>query len=286
LRIPELNLQAMGRPHLAALIFLPLIVFLASVGATLAFRSDGNGSGPPASLSVAVAPSGPTSPSAAAEPTATPLPDRTSCSEIAGTAYRSDAEREWYQKNCLTATTASTATTTTTTTTTTRTTVVAAAESAGAIYGSADRLRIPRFGLDAPINVREVASDGVMGNPLGPTDVIRYDFRVFPGLGGYPGNGGNTSLAGHVDYRNYGLAVFAPLRNIQVGDRVEYVRGDGRVVVYAVEWIADYPPDADWASLVAANCADCLTLITCNGDFNAAAREYSHRRVVRAGIVQ
>jgi len=33
-------------------------------------------------------------------PTPTPLPDRTSCAEIMGTAYRSAAEREWYIQNC------------------------------------------------------------------------------------------------------------------------------------------------------------------------------------------
>ena len=40
--------------------------------------------------------------SAAAKVTAeaTPAPDRTSCSEIAGTAYRSDAEQRFYLSNC------------------------------------------------------------------------------------------------------------------------------------------------------------------------------------------
>jgi hypothetical protein len=35
------------------------------------------------------------------ESTATPLPDRTSCAAIAGTAYRSSTEREWYITNCI-----------------------------------------------------------------------------------------------------------------------------------------------------------------------------------------
>jgi hypothetical protein len=38
---------------------------------------------------------------AVATPTATPLPDRTTCSEIAGTEYRSGAEREFYLNNCI-----------------------------------------------------------------------------------------------------------------------------------------------------------------------------------------
>jgi len=34
-------------------------------------------------------------------PTATALPDRTSCEEIAGTQYRSTTERDWYRANCI-----------------------------------------------------------------------------------------------------------------------------------------------------------------------------------------
>jgi hypothetical protein len=35
-------------------------------------------------------------------PTPTPLRDRTTCEEIRGTEYRSDSEREWFQRNCTT----------------------------------------------------------------------------------------------------------------------------------------------------------------------------------------
>jgi hypothetical protein len=33
-------------------------------------------------------------------PTAVRLPDRTSCDEIRGTDYRSEAERQWFRSNC------------------------------------------------------------------------------------------------------------------------------------------------------------------------------------------
>jgi hypothetical protein len=32
--------------------------------------------------------------------TPTPLPDRTSCDQIRGTEYRSETERQWFQRNC------------------------------------------------------------------------------------------------------------------------------------------------------------------------------------------
>jgi hypothetical protein len=41
-------------------------------------------------------------PPPAATATATVLPDRTTCDEIRGTEYRSDAERDFFRKNCIT----------------------------------------------------------------------------------------------------------------------------------------------------------------------------------------
>ena len=35
-----------------------------------------------------------------ASPTATRLADRTNCNEIRGTDYRSETERQWFQRNC------------------------------------------------------------------------------------------------------------------------------------------------------------------------------------------
>jgi hypothetical protein len=39
-------------------------------------------------------------PSPTTTPAPTALPDRTECAEIAGTPYRSETERQWYQRNC------------------------------------------------------------------------------------------------------------------------------------------------------------------------------------------
>lgn len=150
------------------------------------------------------------------------------------------------------------------------------------LYGSADRLVAQRLGINAPVNVRDVGYDGVMGDPSGPEDVVRYNFQIWPGYGGYPGVGGTTIMAGHVDYRNYGLAVFAPLRNVQMGDIFEYYHADGSVVRYQVDWFADLPPDYDWNSLSVSTSPETLVLITCNGTFNAATHEYDQRRAVHA----
>jgi LPXTG-site transpeptidase (sortase) family protein len=122
-----------------------------------------------------------------------------------------------------------------------------------------------------------------MGNPLGGSDVVLYDFSALPGLGGYPPAGGNTVIAGHVDYICC-PAVFAQLRNVVEGDVIEYYTGDGGHYQYVVQWYGDYPPDTNWASLLTGG-PNIMTLITCNGTFDPRAREYSHRRVVRAVLV-
>jgi hypothetical protein len=149
-----------------------------------------------------------------------------------------------------------------------------------------DRLLIPRFGVDAQVNVRDVALDGVLGNPEGPEDVVRYNFPLYPTAQAYPGNGGTTMIAGHVDFAEYGLAVFAPLRSmIAVGDIVEYVRFDGVKVSYVVDWVSDLPPEYPFGQLATNNGVEALVLVTCNGEWNWDQRAYSHRRVVHATIV-
>ena len=230
--------------------------------------------------------------------------NRADCISIRGSAYQSGAERDWFLSNCSAPTALATPPATAAAAaprTATATPVPAVARPAGPvsvapaqsanyaavdeIYGSSDRLVIKRLGVNAPVNIRPVGPDGVMGNPLGANDVVLYDFSGVPGgLGGYPGKGGNTVIAGHVDYICC-LAVFAPLRNIQEGDLIDYYTGDGNRITYAVQWFADYPEDSNWNSVVAGG-SDVLTLFTCNGTFNSAVHSYDHRRVVRAARVQ
>ena len=130
-----------------------------------------------------------------------------------------------------------------------------------------------------------MGADAILGNPIGGKDVVLYDFSQLPGgLGGYPGKGGNTVIAGHVDYICC-LAVFAPLRNVKEGDLIDYYTGDGDRFTYAVSWYGDFEDDTNWNSLIMGG-NDVLTLFTCNGTFDWSAHNYDHRRVVRAVRVQ
>lgn len=145
------------------------------------------------------------------------------------------------------------------------------------------RLVIPSIGVDAPVTMRTVPASGVMGNPNGPWDVTWYDFSHFPGLGGYPGGGGNAVFAGHVDYVNVGPAVFYRVASLSPGDIVEVRREDGQVVRYAVESVQRVSPSSgDWAKILSAEPGrETVTLITCGGTFNPATRDYDTRIVVK-----
>lgn len=152
----------------------------------------------------------------------------------------------------------------------------------GPAAGSGDRLVIPSIGVNAPVTMRVVGPDGAMGNPNGPEDVVWYDFSAYAGLGGYPGNGGNAVYAGHVNYRNYGAAVFANIESLGPGDLIEVYRGDGQVISYSVQWTTWAEGEgSNFTGYVQAEGFDEITLVTCVGTWDPGARQYSNRLVVR-----
>jgi sortase (surface protein transpeptidase) len=138
------------------------------------------------------------------------------------------------------------------------------------------RLRIPRIGVDAPIVPVGLTPGGAMAAPHTAYEVGWY------GHGTRPGETGNALLAGHVDYL-HGAAVFWHLRSVSQGDQIVVATADGEEHHFAVAWqelfLAEDPP---MDIIVGPTDAPAVTLITCGGQFNHAARDYSHRLVVRA----
>jgi sortase (surface protein transpeptidase) len=155
------------------------------------------------------------------------------------------------------------------------------------------RFRIPRIGVDAPLGVRAVPGSLQLPSPVGPADVVLYDFGASSDAwGGMPGSGGNAIFSGHVDYSyrlpyaeaNYhGKGVFYDLRILAPGDEIAIVL-DGRTTTYAVQWKRVVPAYGEqWGELLTSNVGgDAITLITCDGDFNAATQQYNSRTVIRA----
>jgi LPXTG-site transpeptidase (sortase) family protein len=141
------------------------------------------------------------------------------------------------------------------------------------------RLIVPAIEVDAEFTVKPVGTDGQMPNPNGPEDVVWYDFAQWPGLGGLPTKGGNIVLAAHVDYINYGPAVFWRIDELKAGDQVQIQLNDGTVATYAIEFnkVVDPGSQTDWSKLVSATADESVTLITCTGEFSAG--HYSHRQI-------
>jgi LPXTG-site transpeptidase (sortase) family protein len=131
--------------------------------------------------------------------------------------------------------------------------------------------------------VYDVGGDGAMGIPVADCDVVRENFSAFPGYGGYPGSGGTTVLAGHVDYHPHYEAVFWNLRQVQPATEIDYVNKDGKTIKYSVDWAqAITDPNYDWASLAKSSTTESLVLITCDGTFNPDTHEYDRRFVAHA----
>jgi LPXTG-site transpeptidase (sortase) family protein len=145
-----------------------------------------------------------------------------------------------------------------------------------------EQLIIPAIKLDAPVTAKPVDVDGQMPSPETPQQVIWYDFSALPGLGGRPGSG-NTVLAGHVDYHDYGPAVFANLRDVRPGDEITLRLSDGSEYKYQTQSNRVVDPNvASFNEIVASTSDESLTVITCAGDFDSSTHSYDMRRVVWA----
>ncbi len=140
---------------------------------------------------------------------------------------------------------------------------------------AASRIRIERIGVDASIVTMGLLPDGTMESPAKPELVAWYGFTTKPGMGG------NAVLSGHLDYRNYGPAVFANIKKLVAGDVIEIVLADGTVIKYEVTALKQYPVElVPMREVLAQTSDDSLTLITCGGAFEGIS--YSDRLVLRA----
>jgi sortase (surface protein transpeptidase) len=138
------------------------------------------------------------------------------------------------------------------------------------------RLLIPRLGVDASVVAVGLTADGAMDVPQRSEDVGWYEYSPRPGLKG------NAVLAGHLDW-NGAPAVFWTLADLKQGDSVVVRGADGQERVYGVDWRKDFSvANAPIPQIFEPLDVPALTLITCGGRWNAAARRYDARVVVRA----
>lgn len=139
------------------------------------------------------------------------------------------------------------------------------------------RIRAPSLGMDAPLITLGIDDDGVMENPDRPDVVAWYDFSSRPGFGS------NAVFAGHLDFVDYGPAVFWRLSDLREGDEVMIDLADGTTLVYKVVQARTYAAaTAPVQDIVGPTDQELITLITCAGSFSQTTRQYDDRLVVRA----
>lgn len=156
--------------------------------------------------------------------------------------------------------------------------------------GKVGRLKLPRFGVDAPIEELSVDATNTMETPRDEnTDVGWYNSELKPGapfLGTRPGWDGNAVFSAHVYYRNI-PGPFQKLAQSNVGDEVIVAMEDGAAYHYRVisnrrydrdtipmgEIISppDRPAGKQW-----------ITMITCGGELDSTGQQYLSRDVVVA----
>ncbi len=137
-------------------------------------------------------------------------------------------------------------------------------------------LVIPTIGLDAPIEQVGLTLDGAMDVPKVQGNVGWYE------LGPRPGDSGSAVVDGHYGILKNGTpSVFDHLNQLRAGDRIQVIDDKGSVINFLVHQIRNYDPEADATDVFSSDDGkDHLNLITCEGIWNEAAKNYSQRLVV------
>jgi sortase (surface protein transpeptidase) len=141
--------------------------------------------------------------------------------------------------------------------------------------GMPSRFTIPVLGVGTNIEHVGVDKDNNMDIPKDPANVAWFK----PGT--IPGNVGNAAIDGHLDWYGVKEAVFYHIGTLKPGDRV-YVRDDrGRDHAFVVTKQAVCTwQNCPLKEIFGPTTGVHLNLITCNGTFNSAQRQYDKRLVV------
>ncbi|MET0590075.1 MAG: sortase [Naasia sp.] len=139
-------------------------------------------------------------------------------------------------------------------------------------------LRVDAIGLEADLTSIDRDASGVLVPPAGLQSAGWFTGSAVPGATG------PAVIAGHVDDTR-AAGVFARLRELVPGDRIDVVLADGSAASFAVTGTLDvaktqFPTDAVYGATPDAQ----LRLITCNGPYDFGAHHYANNLVVTAAL--
>ncbi|MFJ3306557.1 class F sortase [Streptomyces sp. NPDC086549] len=142
------------------------------------------------------------------------------------------------------------------------------------------RLLIPKIGVDAPFTSLSMGPSGQLQPP--PADDV--NLVGWYAQGASPGEAGTAIIAGHLDTTT-SAAVFAGLEELKAGDHFSVRRTDGRTATFVVDSVAtydkaDFPSHQVYADTPRAE----ARLITCAGDYDRTAGDYTENLVVFAHL--
>lgn len=141
------------------------------------------------------------------------------------------------------------------------------------------RVEIPAIGVGTALEPLDLLADGTLAAPRD------FDVAGWFAAGPQPGQPGPAVVAGHVDSRD-GPAVFYRLDEVAPGDEILVGREDGTDVRFRVTAVETYPKDEFPTDAVYGPVPGPeLRLITCDGPFDRASRQYADNLVVYATLV-
>ncbi|MFF8971068.1 class F sortase [Streptomyces sp. NPDC014995] len=142
------------------------------------------------------------------------------------------------------------------------------------------RLLIPKISVDAPFTDLSIAANGQLEAPPAK-DVNLVGWHAD---GTSPGEKGTAIIAGHVDTAT-SPAVFAELSELEKGDVFHVKRADGRKASFVVDDVETFDKDHFPSQRVYADTEEAqVRLITCAGDYDRSAKDYTANLVVFAHL--
>lgn len=152
-----------------------------------------------------------------------------------------------------------------------------AAPAAPVVIDAPASVRVPSVGLELGVVAVGVRDDGQMDVPELVTELGWYRYGPEPGA-----DAGSAVLAAHVD-SDIGAAPMASVLRASAGDSVEVTTVSGAVLRFRITGIAQISKaELPLESLFARDGAHTIQLVTCGGEWDAAAGAYEDNIVVTA----
>lgn len=137
------------------------------------------------------------------------------------------------------------------------------------------RLKIPAIGVDSAVISVGLTSNGAMGVPKGPAEVVWFN------LGPHPGESGSAVIAGHYGWKDNIPAVFDNLHELRIGDKISVEDEKGLITNFVVRESRVYSKDETASDVFSSNDGKAhLNLITCTGFWNQVEKTRSDRLII------